>query len=118
MVEDLSQAMSGLNPRLWLASGPPASFQLAEGDYAKAPLTTALALAVCMYACMYRCLEVTAPEIHVHRLMKLSSLSMVMVTVMVMMMVMLMVMMMMVMMMMVMMLVMAKMMVIRETENE
>ena len=68
----LPQAMPERQPRLWLASGPPSSFQLEEEAYAKAPLKTALALARCIYVCMYRCQEVTAPKLvcSIHRLRK------------------------------------------------
>ena len=38
----IAKAMPKLQPRLWLASGPPSSFQLEEGAYAKAPLKTVL----------------------------------------------------------------------------
>ena len=40
----IAKAMRKLQPRLWLASGPPARFQLEEGAYAKAPLKTVLTL--------------------------------------------------------------------------
>ena len=38
----VAQELKDLQPRLWLASGPPASFQLASQGYAHAPLHTVL----------------------------------------------------------------------------
>ena len=64
----LPQALPKMQPRLWLASGPPASFMLEEWDYFKAPLKTALALTVCPCMCMFRCLIAS----NTHRPRKLS----------------------------------------------
>ena len=38
----IAKAMAHLQPRLWLASGPPAAFQLDDGSYARAPVKTVL----------------------------------------------------------------------------
>lgn len=62
------QAMPQMQPRLWLASGPPASFMLERCDYCNAPSKTALALAVCPYMCMFRSLIAS----NTHRPRKLS----------------------------------------------
>ena len=73
-MKNYPQAMAHLQPRLWLASGPPASFQLKDMSYARAPFKTATALAVCIYVYMYRCMEVTTLKIvfNIHRLRKFS----------------------------------------------